>query len=176
MLLTSSSPSLNALAGEPEITPFLEFVRFLGMFLVPAWLWIGQSLAFLKIARREPVTLEDLFRGGPWLLTVLLATGVLLAVAAIPCLLIYGAAEGLLALGGGDRAGLDRPEPPPRERPVPPGEIESELAGPAGVIAGRLRPVVCGVLRRHGPARPVPVPHHRPGRGRPGIAPDVDGD
>ena len=71
--------------------------------MVPVWLWLGQSLAFLKIARRQPVALEHLFLGGRWLLTALLATGVLLAVAAIPCLIIYGSAEGFLALGGGER-------------------------------------------------------------------------
>ena len=66
---------MNMAVGDPEVTPFLEFLRFLGIFLVPAWLWLGQSIAFLKIARREPVALEDLFRGGPYLLTALLATG-----------------------------------------------------------------------------------------------------
>ncbi len=102
VLLTATLASFNVLIGEPEITPVLEFVQFLGKILIPAWLWIGQTLAFLKIARREPVTLEDLFRGLPWLLTVLLATGILLAIAAIPCLLIYGAAEAFVALHGGD--------------------------------------------------------------------------
>jgi hypothetical protein len=102
VLLTAILASFNVLAGEREITPFLEFVRFLGLFVVPAWLWIGQNLAFLKIARRESVSLEDLFRGGPWLLTTLLATGILLAVAAIPCLLIYGMAEALVVFHGGD--------------------------------------------------------------------------
>jgi hypothetical protein len=102
VLLTATLASFNVLIGEPEITPVLEFVQFLGKILIPAWLWIGQTLAFLKIARREPVTLEDLFRGVPWLLTVLLATGILLAIAAIPCLMIYGAAEAFVALHGGD--------------------------------------------------------------------------
>ena len=74
-LLTVILASFNVVAGEPEITPVLEFIQFLGKFLIPAWLWIGQTLAFLKIARREPTTLEDLFRGLPWLLTLLLATG-----------------------------------------------------------------------------------------------------
>jgi hypothetical protein len=102
VLLTATLASFNMLLGEPEITPVLEFVQFLGKILVPAWLWIGQTLAFLKIARREPVTLEDLFRGLPWLLTLLLATGILLAIAAIPCLVIYGTAEAFVALHGGD--------------------------------------------------------------------------
>ena len=126
VLLTATLASFNALAGEPEITPFLEFVRFLGLFVVPAWLWIGQSRAFLKIARREPVTLDVLFRGGPWLLTILLATGVLLTVAAIPCLLIFGAAEGLLALGAGDALASSIRSLLPASGPVLLATIESE--------------------------------------------------
>jgi hypothetical protein len=102
MLLTMTLASFNVLIDDRRITPFLEFVRFLGLFLVPAWLWIGQSFAFLKIARREPVSPEDLFRGGPWLLTTLLAIGILLVVTGIPCLIIYGSAEALVAFYGGD--------------------------------------------------------------------------
>ena len=101
-LLTMILASFNVLIGEPEITPVLEFVQFLAKFLVPAWLWIGQTLAFLRIARREPFTIEELFPAVPWLLTLLLATGILLAIAAIPCLLIYGTTEAFVALRGGD--------------------------------------------------------------------------
>lgn len=103
VVLSGTLASLEVLLADREITPILQFVGFLGLVVVPAWLWLGQSLAFLRIARRQPVALEHLFLGGRWLLTALLATGVLLAVAAIPCLIIYGSAEGLLALGGGDR-------------------------------------------------------------------------
>ena len=101
-LLVIVLAGMNMAIGDPAVTPFLEFLRFLGLFLVPAWLWLGQCIAFLKIARREPVAQEDLFRGGPYLLTAVLASGTFLAIAAVPCLIVYGAIEGLLALGGGD--------------------------------------------------------------------------
>jgi hypothetical protein len=101
-LLTLMLGGLNAIIGERDITPFLEFIWFLGLCLIPAWLWIGQNLAFLKLARKQQVALENLFRGGPFLLTALLAAGILFAVAAVPSLLVYGSAEALLAFGGGD--------------------------------------------------------------------------
>jgi hypothetical protein len=101
-LLVIVLASINVAIGDPAITPFLEFFRFLGLFLVPAWLWLGQSIAFLKIARRQPVAPADLFRGGPYLLTALLASGIFLAITALPCLIFYGSTEALLALGGGD--------------------------------------------------------------------------
>ena len=54
---------LSELAQDPIFFELLRFLHFLAFWVVPAWLWIGQSLALLKIARGEPVTLEDLFRG-----------------------------------------------------------------------------------------------------------------
>jgi hypothetical protein len=101
-LLVIVLASLNVAAGDPAITPFLEFLRFLGTLLIPIWLWLGQCIAFLKIARRQPVEQADLFRGGPYLLTAVLAIAAFLAIAAVPCLIVYGSIEGLLALGGGD--------------------------------------------------------------------------
>ena len=55
---------LNELARDPTFYEFLRFLHFLAIWVVPAWLGIGQTLAMLKIARGEPVTLEDLFRAG----------------------------------------------------------------------------------------------------------------
>jgi hypothetical protein len=101
-LLVIFLASANLAIGDPAITPFLEFLRFLGLFLVPAWLWLGQVIAFLKIARKQPVAQQDLFRGGPYLLTALLAIGTFVAITAVPCLFVYGSIEALLALGGGD--------------------------------------------------------------------------
>jgi hypothetical protein len=132
--------SLNAAIGDPEFTPFLEFARFLGAFLVPAWLWLGQGLAFLKLARRRPATLEDLFRGGPYLLTALLAAGVFLAITAIPCLIIYGITEAVLALGGGESLVATVWRQLPARTPETLAEFESALI----VLLG-LRAVVLGL-------------------------------
>jgi hypothetical protein len=114
VLLTAMRDGLIALAADREIAPILDFLLFLAIFLVPAWLWVGQNLALLRIARRQSVALEDLFHGGPWLLTTLLAAGVLSSIAALPCLVIYGSGEALLSFGGADAlASLLRPRPFP---------------------------------------------------------------
>jgi uncharacterized membrane protein len=126
-VLTMTLAGLNVMIGEHDITPFLEFIRFLGLFLVPAWLWVGQSLAFLKLARKQPVALGDLFRGGPYLLTTLLATGLLLAIVAVPCVLIYGSAEALIALGGGDSLVAMVRQLLPTRTPEPLANFESTL-------------------------------------------------
>jgi hypothetical protein len=81
---------LNDLTRDPTFYEFLRFLHFLAIWVIPAWLWIGQTLALLKIARGEAVTLEDLFRGRPYLLTTILATVVLLVVAGVPFLLVQG--------------------------------------------------------------------------------------
>lgn len=96
-LLTATLASINVLAGDRELTPILEFLHFVGLFVIPAWIfWLGRNLALLKIARRQPVTPETLFHCGPQLLTFLLAA----AIVASPCLIIYGLAEAVLAWRG----------------------------------------------------------------------------
>ncbi len=85
------------MAGDRELLPYLEFVHFLGLFVIPAWIfWLGRNLAMLKIARRQPVPPEVLFQCGPHLLTFLLAA----VIVASPCLVVYGSAEALLAYRG----------------------------------------------------------------------------
>ncbi len=100
-LLTLTLASFNVLAADRQITILLEFLRFVAIIVVPAWLWIGQNSAYLKLARREPVAFDDLFRGGPWLLTTLLALGIVLAIVGVPTMLSYFLAETLLERSGG---------------------------------------------------------------------------
>jgi hypothetical protein len=96
-LLTATLASINVLAGDRDLLPLLEFVHFLGLFVIPAWIfWLGRNLGLLKIARREPVAPETLFECGPHLLTFLLAA----VIVASPCLITYGCAEALLAYQG----------------------------------------------------------------------------
>jgi hypothetical protein len=96
-VLTATLASVNVLAGDRELLPLLEFIHFLGLFVIPAWIfWLGRNLGMLKLARRQPVAPETLFQCGPHLLTFLLAG----AIVASPCIIIYGAAEALLAYQG----------------------------------------------------------------------------
>lgn len=117
----------NLAFADPAATPFLSFLRFLALVLVPAWMWLGQCLSMLKLVRMEPVTVQDLFRGGPYLLTTLLAAGVFLAIAAIPGLLIYGATWALVAIGGGDPLVAAVWRFLPRQTPPQVAEVESSL-------------------------------------------------
>ncbi len=88
--------AMNAAVDDPSFTPVLEFVRFVGMFLIPVWLWLGQGILFLRIARQEPFEPDDLFRGHPYVLTTVLVLSSLLFVTVVPWLAIYGATEGIL--------------------------------------------------------------------------------
>jgi hypothetical protein len=81
----------------PEFQEFSRFTIFLIEILVPVWLQIGLSMILLKIARQEPVAVEDLFRGGRFLLTKLLAHALFLAVAALPVLAVHFGIERLLS-------------------------------------------------------------------------------
>jgi hypothetical protein len=59
-------------------------------YVIQAWLGIGMTLAMLKIARGEPVMFEDAFRGGPFLLTAILAWVVHKVMIAVPILVATG--------------------------------------------------------------------------------------
>ena len=135
-LLVLFLAGLNLSIGDPTVTPFLEFVRFLGIFLIPAWLWIGRGIAVLKIARGQTATPRDLFNGGPYLLTTLLAVGIFLSITAVPCLLVYGLAEGLGALGGGDSLVGSVRHLFPAATPVIVAEYESRLLILLAILVG----------------------------------------
>ncbi len=99
-ILTLTLASLNELIADRQVTPFLEFLRFVGLVVIPAWLWVGQNRAYLKLARREPAAFDDLFGGGPWLLTTLLALGIVLAFTGIPALISFFTGELMLERRG----------------------------------------------------------------------------
>jgi hypothetical protein len=88
---------LNDAFPEPMLQAFSGFLVFLIQIIVPVWLQIGLNLALLKIVRQEPVALEVIFRGGRYLLTTLLATAVVLAVASVPVLVVYYAIDRFLS-------------------------------------------------------------------------------
>jgi hypothetical protein len=87
----------NDAIREPVFLELSRFAFFLVQILVPVWLRIGLDRIMLKIARQEPVAVEDLFRGGRFLLTKLLATAVFLAVAGVPVLVVYYAIDWCLS-------------------------------------------------------------------------------
>jgi hypothetical protein len=74
-----------AMPGRAPDFQFASLLLNLVFHLIQAWLGIGLTLGFIKIVRREPVSLGVLFSGGRYLLRVILASIVvgLLLVAAI---------------------------------------------------------------------------------------------
>ena len=160
---------LNDLARDPTFYDFLRFLHFLAIWVVPAWLWIGQTLAMLKIAHGEPVSLEDLFRGRPYLLTTILASVVFLVVAAVPFLLVQVLTSFAMIRFRGKpaRRAADPPERilPQRGHRLPdPGPARSKLAHLAGDRSGRNMPQRGRGLSCPGPIGAVSLCDHRPGR------------
>ena len=82
--------------GEPAFGEFARFLLFLAETVVPIWLQIGMNLALLNIARSEPTAFDDLFRGGRYLLTTILATFLFLSIAAAPVLIAHVLVEMIL--------------------------------------------------------------------------------
>lgn len=137
-LIVIGLAALNLSLADPAVTPFLMFLRFLALFLVPVWMWLGQCLSLLKLVRMEPVTVQDLFRGGPYLLTTLLAAGAFLAIAGIPGLVSYGSLWALMALGGGDPLVAAVWRSLPAQTPPAVAEVESSLIVVTGLFLAML--------------------------------------
>jgi uncharacterized membrane protein len=69
--------------------------------LFSVWIGIGQALYFLKIARGQQATLADIFSGGPYFVSILLATILFFLIIAAVAGICLGPA-GLLLLAGAD--------------------------------------------------------------------------
>ncbi len=75
-----ASTLLGAAAEDEAVAFVLAVVGWFAVQLFGLWLRIGQWLLFLRIARGQEASLGELFRGGPYFITVLLA-GLLWALA-----------------------------------------------------------------------------------------------
>ena len=77
----------------------LYILTLFGSIVLQIWVvWIGQTIAILEDRCGEPVTFEDVFKGGHVLLTTILATIVMLAVLAVPILIAVAAITGGLVM------------------------------------------------------------------------------
>ncbi len=74
---------------DPTLSLLFQFVAFFLSFVVAVWLTIGQHRAFLKIARGQIVAVEDIFRGGRFVLTTIFAWIAFVVVLAVPGLVVY---------------------------------------------------------------------------------------
>jgi phage FluMu protein Com len=62
---------VSAVLRIPALTALLAFVGYLAIFAVGVWLYVGQVIFFLKVARGQPAAVGDLFTGTPYFLPVL---------------------------------------------------------------------------------------------------------
>ena len=61
-------------AGDPNVASVVSLVISLLALLMGIWLTLGQTLAYLRVARTLPASFRDLFAGGPYLGTMVLAS------------------------------------------------------------------------------------------------------
>jgi hypothetical protein len=90
LMLTLLLAELIDAFHEPSFTEACHFAQFLGQVLIPVWLTMGQITFTLALIRSEQPVLEDIFRGGAYLLTMLLAAVPVLLLVGLP---VYGAFE-----------------------------------------------------------------------------------
>jgi uncharacterized membrane protein len=90
ILLNFVQESMAAGVRDQNAFKVLYILILFANIVIQAWLGIGMTLAMLKIARGELVTFEDIFRGGRFLLTALLASVVHKVLIAVPIVVATG--------------------------------------------------------------------------------------
>lgn len=75
-----------------------QFASIFLSIVVAVWLTIGQNLAFLKIARGQAVALEDIFAGGRFVLTAILAGILVVGILAAPLAVLEALVGALWAM------------------------------------------------------------------------------
>jgi hypothetical protein len=84
------SALLAAVAAATRDQTLVLLVRIVVTFLslvASVWLGVGQTMAYLKLARGEPVEFAEIFRGGQYVLTTILAYLVIVIMVAVPVFL-----------------------------------------------------------------------------------------
>jgi hypothetical protein len=66
--------ALETAVRDPILFAVSQIAIAFGTWVLGIWLNVGANLAFLKIARREEVAFEDVFTGGRYVLTTILAS------------------------------------------------------------------------------------------------------
>lgn len=98
ILLNLVQEGIDAGVRDPNTFKVLYILLLFASFVLQAWLSIGMTLAILKIARGELVTFEDVFRGGPFLLTAILAMVVHKLLIAVPIAVATGIIIGAVVM------------------------------------------------------------------------------
>jgi hypothetical protein len=98
IVLKAVQDSLTAGVRDEYLYKVLYILSMFAGNVIQAWLGIGLTLALLKIGRRQPVSFEDVFSGGSFLLTALLAWVVHKVVLAVPIMIAVGVIVGGILL------------------------------------------------------------------------------
>jgi hypothetical protein len=98
LVLTAVQDSLTAGVRDENLYKLLYILSMFAGFVVQAWLGIGLTLAMIKIARGQPVSFTDVFSGGRFLLTALLAWVVHKVAIAVPIAVAVGVIVGGILL------------------------------------------------------------------------------
>ena len=93
--------SLKATVRDPNFFTLLYILTLFCAVVLQIWIaWVGQTIAMLKLARGEPVSYADLFTGGPYVLTMILASIVFGLILAVPISIAVGVSVvGFLIMG-----------------------------------------------------------------------------
>lgn len=104
--MTKLQEALEVLRDPTVFRLLFILVQFSGI-VISVWLGIGQGRAYLKIARGEPVEFAEIFQGGRFVLTTILASILFIVVLAAPILVAVGVITfGILAMANQQIAGL----------------------------------------------------------------------
>jgi hypothetical protein len=95
---------LIVIVKQPAFILFGQFVMQIVVTAISVWLTIGQNLGLLKIARRQPVSPEHVFQGGPYVVTVIVASILIGLIVFLPIFLCVVAAAISFAVFRGDQA------------------------------------------------------------------------
>jgi hypothetical protein len=98
IFLNLMQESMAAGVRDPNTFKILYILTLFASVVMQGWLSIGMTLSILKIARGERVTFEDVFRGGRFLLTSLLAWVVHKVLIAVPIVVATGIIVGGIVL------------------------------------------------------------------------------
>jgi len=85
LLLTATIAAVR----DPILSAVMRIAVTFAVYVVGFWLNVGTNLALLKIARRQEVVFEDVFTGGRYVLTTILAWLVMTACVAGPMVLAF---------------------------------------------------------------------------------------
>jgi hypothetical protein len=88
--LSAAQEAVVAGVRDPNAYKLLLSLVYFAAYVLQFWLGIGMTLATLKIARGEPVLFEEVFGGGRFLLTVILAWIVHKLLIAVPIAVAVG--------------------------------------------------------------------------------------